>query len=83
MLFEIILMTKDIFTDITGVNDFISAELTKWITTNVRVLFKDLTFLQSCITLTSFTSKQLYFNFQFFICAENLETGNNMSNWMC
>jgi len=80
MLFEIILMTKHILTTITGVNDFISAELTKRITTNVRVLFMAFTFLQSCKTFTSFTSKQLYFYFQFFICAENLEKGNNMSN---
>lgn len=80
MLFEIILTSKHILTDITGVNDFMSAELTKQITTNVRVLFMAFTFLQSCITLTSFTRKQLYFNFQFFTCAKNLERGKDMSN---
>lgn len=80
MLFEIILMIKHILTDITGVNDFTSAKLTERITTNVRVLFMAFTFLQSCITLTSFTSKQLYFNFQFFTCAENLEMGKDKSN---
>lgn len=78
--FEITLMTKHILKDITGVNDFMSAELTKRITTNVRVLFSAFTFLQSCITLTSFTSKQLHLNFQFFTCAENLEMVKDMCN---
>jgi hypothetical protein len=82
-MFEIILMTKHILTDITGVNDFTSAELTTQITTNVRVQFMAFTFLQSCITLTYFSSKQLYFNSQSFTCAENLEKGKDKSNWMC